>query len=179
MFNLKTCTHPGLFFCLNLLMVLLLDKKLNHVYLAFWHHFSLSRFLLCSVYLTTVVSCPIASECSTAFSGAGLLPPLSPPLPPPCRAAPRVCPPVRARAREVAGGCARSCSLCSLTPVAAPTHCTPAPPPSHRVRSLSLPLSPLSVSVSRPPLRVSPPRSLVWFLSTGASRGPAGSKVLP
>ncbi|KAF1393185.1 hypothetical protein PFLUV_G00035860 [Perca fluviatilis] len=35
------------------------------------------------------------------------------------------------------GGCARSCSLCSLTPVAAPTHCTPAPPPSDRGCSLS------------------------------------------
>lgn len=88
---------------------------------------------------------------------------------------PRVCPPLLARTREVAGGCARSCSPCSLTPVAAPTHCTPAP----SRRGCSPPLSPLSVSVSRSPLRLAPPRSVVWFISTEASRGPAGSKVLP
>lgn len=41
-----------------------------------------------------------------------------------------------ARAREVAGGCALSCSL---TPAAAPTHCTPAPPPTDRGCSLSPP----------------------------------------
>lgn len=84
-------------------------------------------------------------------------------------------PAVLARAREVAGGCARSCSPCSLTPVAAPTHCTPAP----SRRGCSPPLCPLSVSVSRSPPRLSPPRSVVWFISTEASRGPAGSKVLP
>lgn len=57
-----------------------------------------------------------------------------------------MCPPPWARARG-----AVLCSLCSLTPVAAPTHCTPAPPVSDRGCSLSLPLSvPVSVSVSRP-----------------------------
>lgn len=82
-------------------------------------------------------------------------------LPAPSRASPRVCPPMLARAREVAGGCARSCSPCSLTPVAAPTHCTPAP--SHR--GFSPPLCPLSVSVSRSPPRLSPPSlcCLVYF----------------
>lgn len=108
-----------------------------------------------------------------------------PPSPPPS-ASPASCvwPPLRARAREVAGGCARSCSFCSLTPVAAPTHCTPASPSSHRSCSLALsfslpPSSCLSVSLALLS-GFYPLRSLVvWFLSTGASRGPAGSKVLP
>lgn len=166
----------SLFFCLNSFMVLLFHQKLKRV-ISILASFEPTSLLVCSAHLTTAMSCPMASERSTAFSGAGLLPP--PSLPPSC-AAPRVCPPLRARAREVAGGCARSCSLCSLTPVAAPTHCTPAPlRHTESALSLSPSLSPLSVSVSRPPLRVSPPRSLVWFLSTGASRGPAGSKVLP
>lgn len=87
------------------------------------------------------MSFPTASECSTEverdYATARL------PLPS------RASPPVGARAREVAGGCARSCSLCSLTPVAAPTHCTPSE------GGCSYSLSLLSVSVSRPPLRLS------------------------
>lgn len=77
-------------------------------------------------------------------------------------------PPVKARVWPcVCGGgcCARSCSL---TPVAAQTHCTPAPPPTLLALSLSLAL--LSGSL---PLALLP----VWVLSTGASRGPNGSKV--
>ncbi|KAI9535841.1 hypothetical protein NQZ68_039873 [Dissostichus eleginoides] len=91
------------------------------------------------------------------------LPPPLHPRPPRSRASPRVCPPVRARAREVAGGCARSCSLCSLTPVAAPTHCTP--PPSHfslsavcQCLSSSLPFALLSGFFPQEPAEVSPGR---------------------
>lgn len=126
----------SLFFCLNSFMVLLFHQKLKRV-ISILASFEPTSLLVCSAHLTTAMSCPMASERSTAFSGAGLLPP--PSLPPSC-AAPRVCPPLRARAREVAGGCARSCSLCSLTPVAAPTHCTPAPL-RHTESALSLPLS--------------------------------------
>ncbi|MEQ2314973.1 hypothetical protein AMECASPLE_017409 [Ameca splendens] len=91
----------------------------------------------------------------------------------------------RVYARTAVGGVvwgARSFS-CSLTPVAAPAHCTPAPPPTHRgcwlALSLSLPpvvchcLSPYS------PARYHSLSSWFGFFPQEPSEVPPGRRFLP
>lgn len=167
----------SLFFCLNSFMVLLFHQKLKRV-ISILASFEPTSLLVCSAHLTTAMSCPMASERSTAFSGAGLLPP--PSLPPSLlRCSARVPAVEGARTRGGGGLCSLLLSLLS-DPSGSSDSLHSGSPPSHRVRSLSPPLSPRCLSVSLALLFGSLPLALLsGFFPQEPAEVPPGRRFCP
>ena len=135
-------------------MVILFNQKLKHVKLAFWHHLS-PRCFLCAQCIWPQL-CHVRWQVNAAQHSAEQD---SSPLPPSPPAPLRACARRWGRAHARWRGVVLAPALSALWPQWQLRLTALRLPLRHieSALSLSLSLSPLSVSVSRPPLRVSPP----------------------